>query len=148
MQKIERFRFIDDSASSTTTIASPVESIDRINGQQPCSHQIISAIEQFDDYVRSRYYNNDEINSYIDRLNSDVLKNGSYSELNMLNSINDNKTIQHSQTKQRETKFIPVKNRSSQLEKVSLLNFYNTIEYLISSFKKNIQFNINIKYYI
>ena len=90
MQKIERFRFIDDSASSTTTVTSPVDSFDRItNGHSTCSHLISSAIEQFDDYVRSKYRTNDEIDSYIDRLNSDTLTNGSYSDLNILNSSND-----------------------------------------------------------
>ncbi len=123
MQKIERFRFIDDSASSTTTVTSPVESIDRINGHQPCSHLITSAIEQFDDYVRSRYHNNDDINSYIDRLNSDVLTNGSYSDLNILNSTNDNIPLQRPQTIQQQITFKPVNNISSQFETVSLLLF-------------------------
>jgi hypothetical protein len=116
MHKIERFRFIDDSASSTTTVTSPVESIDRINGHQPCSHLITSAIEQFDDYVRSRYHNNDDINSYIDRLNSDILTNGSYSDLNILNSTNDNTTIQ-----QPQTIFKPVNNILSQTGIVSFI---------------------------
>ncbi|CAF2524270.1 unnamed protein product [Rotaria sp. Silwood2] len=117
MQKIERFRFIDDSASSTTTVTSPVESIDRINGHQPCSHLITSAIEQFDDYVRSKYNNNDEIKSYIDRLDSDMLKNGTYSDLNILNSTNNNITKQSPQTiQQQPTVFKPVKNISSELE--------------------------------
>lgn len=90
MQKIERFRFIDDSASSTTTVTSPVESLDRMNnGHETCSHLITSAIEQFDDYLRSRYQNNDEIDSFIERLNSESLTNGSYSDLNILNSSND-----------------------------------------------------------
>jgi hypothetical protein len=120
MQKIDRFRFIDDSASSTTTVTSPVESIDRINGHEPCSHLITSAIEQFDDYVRSRYHNNDDINSYIDRLNSDILTNGSYSDLNILNSVNDNTTLQQ----QQQTTFKPVNNILSQTEIVSLLIFY------------------------
>jgi len=119
MQKIERFRYIDDSASSTTTVTSPVESIDRINGHQPCNHLITSAIEQFDDYLRSRYQNNDEINSYIDRLNSDILTNGSYSDLNILSSTTDNTPIQQ------QTTFKPVNNISSQSETVSLeLIFY------------------------
>lgn len=48
MQKIERFRFIDDSASSTTTVTSPVENIE-YNNTMP-NHQLIhTAIEQFDD---------------------------------------------------------------------------------------------------
>jgi hypothetical protein len=119
MQKIERFRFIDDSASSTTTVTSPVESIDRINGHQPCSHLITSAIEQFDDYVRSRYHNND-IDSYVDRLNSDMLTNGSYSDLNILNSTNDNIPIQRPQTLQQQITFKPVNNNlSSQCKTVS-----------------------------
>jgi hypothetical protein len=128
MQKIERFRFIDDSASSTTTVTSPVESIDRINGHQPCSHLITSAIEQFDDYVRSRYHNNDDIDSYIDRLNSDILTNGSYSDLNILNSTNDNITIQRPQTIQQHIKSKPVHHISSQFETVSRLILYQNIE--------------------
>jgi hypothetical protein len=118
MQKIERFRFIDDSASSTTTVTSPVESIDRINGHQPCSHLITSAIEQFDDYVRSRYHQTDDIDSYIDRLNSDILTNGSYSDLNILNHTHDNNTIQRPQ----QITFKPVNNTSSQFETVSFIN--------------------------
>ena len=88
MHKIERFRFIDDSASSTTTVTSPVESVERIHCQDyPVCHQLISsAIEQFDDYVRSRYDQQDEINTYIERLNADMLTNGSYSDLNILNN--------------------------------------------------------------
>ena len=82
MQKIERFRYIDDSASSTTTsVTSPVESIER-------SQNLISnTIEQFDDYIRKEYPQdiNDDINSLIDRLDSDTLINGSYSDLNILN---------------------------------------------------------------
>ncbi|CAF4581124.1 unnamed protein product [Rotaria sp. Silwood1] len=117
MQKIERFRFIDDSASSTTTVTSPVESIDRMNGHRPCSHLITSAIEQFDDYVRSKYDNNDDINSYIDRLDSDMLKNGTYSDLNILSSTNNNISKQKLQTiQQQHTVFKPVKNISSELE--------------------------------
>ncbi|UJR36522.1 hypothetical protein I4U23_029243 [Adineta vaga] len=116
MQKIERFRFIDDSASSTTTVTSPVESTDRLNGHQPCNHLITSAIEQFDDYVRSRYCNNDEINSYIDRLNSDILTNGSYSDLNILNSTNDNSTMQNAQVNQQTISFKPVNHSTSQSE--------------------------------
>ncbi|CAF3343886.1 unnamed protein product [Rotaria socialis] len=116
MQRIERIRFIDDSASSTTTVTSPVESADRLNSHQPCNHLITSAIEQFDDYIRSRYDNNDEINSYIDRLDSDIIKNGTYSDLNILNSTNDNNIpIQNSQ---QPTVFKPVKNLSSDLETV------------------------------
>jgi hypothetical protein len=114
MQKIERFRFIDDSASSTTTVTSPVESI---NGRQPCSHLITSAIEQFDDYVRSRYHNNDEINTYIDRLNSDILTNGSYSDLNILNNNNT-------------TAYKPVNNISFQSRTVSLI-FNSNIYFVI-----------------
>ncbi|CAF2053462.1 unnamed protein product [Rotaria magnacalcarata] len=116
MQRIERIRFIDDSASSTTTVTSPVESVDRLNSHQPSNHLITSAIEQFDDYIRSRYDNNDEINSYIDRLDSDIIKNGTYSDLNILNSTNDNNIpIQNSQ---QSTVFKPVKNLSSDLETV------------------------------
>ena len=87
MQKIDRFRYIDDSASSTTTVTSPVESIEQAHARRPCNHLLTSAIEQFDDYVRSQYpdENNDEINSLIDRLDSDMLLNGSYSDLNILN---------------------------------------------------------------
>jgi hypothetical protein len=128
MQKIERFRFIDDSASSTTTVTSPVESIDRINGHQPCSHLITSAIEQFDDYVRSRYHNNDEINTYIDRLNSEVLTNGSYSDLNILNSTNENFTTQRPQIIQQHTKSKPVNHVSSHFETVSRLILYKNTE--------------------
>lgn len=96
MQKIERFRFIDDSASSTTTVTSPVESIERIHCQDyPVCHQLISsAIEQFDDYVRSRYEQQDDINTYIDRLNTDMLTNGSYSDLNILNRPNLSKRFE------------------------------------------------------
>ena len=120
MQKIERFRYIDDSASSTTTVTSPVESTDHLNGHQPCNHLITSAIEQFDDYVRSRYYNNDEINSYIDRLNSDILTNGSYSDLNILNSTsNTHATVPNAQVNQQATSFKPVNHFSSQSETVS-----------------------------
>lgn len=118
MQKIERFRFIDDSASSTTTVTSPVESIDRLNShQQPCNHLITSAIEQFDDYVRSRYSNNDEIDSYIDRLNTDILTNGSYSDLNILNT-NPIDNLTHNQ---QQITFKPVtnNNRSNHFEQVS-----------------------------
>ncbi|CAF1234855.1 unnamed protein product [Adineta ricciae] len=117
MQKIERFRYIDDSASSTTTITSPVESTDHLNGHQPCNHLITSAIEQFDDYVRSRYYNNDEINSYIDRLNSDILTNGSYSDLNILNSTSNNHVaMPNAQVNQQATLLKPANQFSSQSE--------------------------------
>jgi hypothetical protein len=87
MHKIERFRFIDDSASSTTTVTSPIESIEPVNTHQTCSHLITSAIEQFDDYVRTKYPtdDDDDVNSLIDCLNSDLLTNGSYSDLNILN---------------------------------------------------------------
>ena len=121
MRKIERFRFIDDSASSTTTVTSPVESADHINGHQPCSHLITSAIEQFDDYVRSRYHNNADIDSYIDRLNPDILTNGSYSDLNVLNSTNDNSPMQRPQTIEQHMTVKPVNYTSSQLETVSRL---------------------------
>lgn len=122
MQKIERFRFIDDSASSTTTVTSPVESIDRLNShQQPCNHLITSAIEQFDDYVRSRYSNNDEIDSYIDRLNTDLLTNGSYSDLNILNT-NPIDNLTHNQ---QQITFKPVtNNRSNHFEPVSARLFF------------------------
>lgn len=112
MQKIERFRFIDDSASSTTTVTSPVESIERVNTHQACSHLITNAIEQFDDYVkrkhRSSTHEDDETNSLIDRLNADMLTNGSYSDLNILNHTSSPKAILCSQT------FKPVNGKSLQ----------------------------------
>lgn len=97
MHKIERFRFIDDSASSTTTVTSPVETLDRVvHGQesQTCHHLISSAIEQFDDFLRSRYEHQEEINTYIDRLNADMLTNGSYSDLNILNNPTSSRQFQ------------------------------------------------------
>lgn len=121
MQKIERFRFIDDSASSTTTVTSPVESLDHLNGHQPCSHLITSAIEQFDDYVRSKYQPNDEIDSYIDRLNSDILTNGSYSDLNILNVAPEKNSTPRPQTLRQHVVFKPVNQSSSQFERVSLV---------------------------
>ncbi len=93
MHKIERFRFIDDSASSTTTVTSPVESIERVN-----SHLITSAIEQFDDYVRTQYPDDNDVNSLIDCLDSDLLINGSYSDLNIFNNYSSTKTILRPQT--------------------------------------------------
>ena len=120
MQKIERFRFIDDSASSTTTVTSPVESLDHLNGHHPCSHLITSAIEQFDDYVRSRYHANDEIDSYIDRLNSDILTNGSYSDLNILNSTPEKSNIPRPQILRQHVAFKPVNHPASHFERVSL----------------------------
>ncbi len=98
MHKIERFRFIDDSASSTTTVTSPIENIEP---HQTCSHLITSAIEQFDNYVRTKYptdNDDDDVNSLIDCLNSDLLNNGSYSDLNILNHHSSIKTIQRPQT--------------------------------------------------
>jgi hypothetical protein len=120
MHKIDRFRFIDDSASSTTTVTSPVESIERVNNQQACSHLITNAIEQFDDYVRSKYHTNntddddDDINSLIDRLNSDILTDGSYSDLNILNNTSTTKNVLYPQT------FKPVNGKSLQPATVSL----------------------------
>ncbi len=119
MHKIERFRFIDDSASSTTTVTSPVESIERVNNQQACSHLITNAIEQFDDYVRSKYHTNntdddDDMNSLIDRLNSDILTDGSYSDLNILNNSSTTKNVLYPQT------FKPVNGKSLQPATVSL----------------------------
>ena len=116
-------------------MTSPVESTDRINGHQPCSHLITSAIEQFDDYLRSKYQNNEEINSYIDRLNSDILTNGSYSDLNILSSSTDNTpTQQHAQPIQVQTIFKPVNNISSQSETVSfIINFLS--EYFLYLYK-------------
>lgn len=129
MQKIERFRFIDDSASSTTTVTSPVESVDRMNnGHGPCSHLITSAIEQFDDYVRSRYQNNDEINTYIERLNSDILTNGSYSDLNILNSSHDAVPTSHCT----QSRFHPVNNHP--VESVSCSTSRNSPLHSIESF--------------
>jgi len=115
MQKIERFRFIDDSASSTTTVTSPVESIERENTHQACSHVITSAIEQFDDYIRTNYHNNDDddVNSLIDCLNSDSLINGSYSDLNILNNHSSRQKILRPQT------FKPVNEKSFQTIPVS-----------------------------
>lgn len=126
MQKIERFRFIDDSASSTTTVTSPVESIDRLNNNQPCNHLITSAIEQFDDYVRSRYSNVEEIDSYIDRLNSDILTNGSYSDLNILNNNPaENLTLT---THNQQITFKPVtNNRPMHFETVSVFIEFDII---------------------
>ncbi len=117
MQKIERFRFIDDSASSTTTVTSPVESLEREHTRAECSHLITSAIEQFDDYVQTRYHPNntddDEVNSLIDSLNADLLTNGSYSDLNILNHHSSTKRILRPQT------FKPVNDQSFQTIKVS-----------------------------
>jgi len=111
MHKIERFRFIDDSASSTTTVTSPVESVERVN-----SHLITSAIEQFDDYVRTQYSNNDDdVNSLIDCLDSDLLINGSYSDLNILNNHSSSKTILRPQT------FKPVNDKFFQTNTVSII---------------------------
>ena len=114
MQKIDRFRYIDDSASSSTTITSPVESIERAHATyQPCSHLITSAIEQFDDYVRAQYPHDahEDINSLIDRLDSELIINGSYSDLNILN--------QSSITRERPQSFKPVNDRSFQPTRVS-----------------------------
>ncbi|CAF1251073.1 unnamed protein product, partial [Adineta ricciae] len=114
MQKIERFRFIDDSASSTTTVTSPVESIERANNHQACSHLITNAFDQFHQYnqVRCRHTTDDDdsdANSLIDRLNADLLANGSYSDMNILNRTISPKPIQpHSQT------FKPVNGKSLQ----------------------------------
>ncbi|CAF1186646.1 unnamed protein product [Rotaria sordida] len=117
MQKIERFRFIDDSASSTTTVTSPVESIEHVNTRQTtCNHLITSTIEQIDDFVRKKYDINDnndddDVNSLIDCINSNTLTNGSYSDLNILNNTSSTKTILRPQT------FKPVNNKSFQLMK-------------------------------
>ncbi|CAF3993723.1 unnamed protein product, partial [Rotaria magnacalcarata] len=114
MQKIERFRFIDDSASSTTTVVSPVESLEHVDTRPtPCSHLITNAIEQFDDYIRTKYNNmddddDDDVDSLIDRLNSNLLNDSSYSDLNILNNNNHNsspKPILRPQT------FKPVNNK-------------------------------------
>ena len=91
MRKIERFRFIDDSASSTTTsMTSPIESTESVHASRSTTRQLINhAIEQFDDYVQQTNLRDetedDEINSLIDGLNSDSLTNGFYSDLNILN---------------------------------------------------------------
>ncbi|CAF1234201.1 unnamed protein product [Adineta steineri] len=113
MQKIERFRFIDDSASSTTTVTSPVESIERVNNHQACSHLITNNIEQYNDYMQTKHLNNtdddDDMNSLIDRLNADILTNGSYSDLNILNNTSPSShTILCSKT------FKPVNGKSLQ----------------------------------
>ncbi|CAF4523512.1 unnamed protein product [Rotaria socialis] len=113
MQRIERFRFIDDSASSTATVTSPVESLEHVNTRPTsCSHLITNTIEQFDDYVRTRYNNmdgnDDDDDSLIDRLNSNLLNDSSYSDLNILNNNNHNpspKPILRPQT------FKPVNNK-------------------------------------
>ena len=118
MHKIERFRFIDDSASSTTTVTSPVESIERVNTRQTCNHLITSAIEQFDDFIRTKYHqDDDDCISLIDHLNADVLTNGSYSDLDILNNNNSSskKTVLHSQQASK-----PVNNKSFQPIIVSL----------------------------
>ncbi|CAF2746442.1 unnamed protein product [Rotaria sp. Silwood2] len=112
MQKIDRFRFIDDSASSTTTVTSPVESIEHVNNRQTtCNNLIKSTIEQIDDFVRTRYdtNDNDDVNSLINCLNSNILTNGSYSDLNILNNKSSTKTILRPQT------FTPVNNKSFQV---------------------------------
>lgn len=96
MHKIDRFRFIDDSASSTTTTAD-VEP----RPAAPHSSQVISnAIEQFEDYLRTTYppSSSDEMNSLIDRLDSDLLLNGSYSDLNILHRRPANSPIPQSRT--------------------------------------------------
>lgn len=91
MRKIERFRFIDDSASSTTTsMTSPIESTESVHSRSASRQLINHAIEQFDNYVQQTNQSDelaedDEINSLIDGLNSDSLTNGSYSDLNILN---------------------------------------------------------------
>ncbi len=116
MHKIERFRFIDDSASSTTTVTSPVESVGHEDTRQACSHLITSAIEQFDDYVRTKYHDDDdeEVNSLIECLNADLLTNGSYSDLNILNYHSSTNPILRPQT------FKPVNTRTSQTKTVSV----------------------------
>jgi hypothetical protein len=120
MQKIERFRFIDDSASSTTTVTSPVESIERVNTRQTCTHLITSAIEQFDDFIRTKYHDDDDdIHSLIDHINSDMLTNGSYSDLDILNNNN----ISSTKPLLRPQSFKPVNNKSFQQTTVSLIIF-------------------------
>jgi hypothetical protein len=115
MHKIERFRFIDDSASSTTTVTSPVETVEHANTSQTCSHLITSAIEQFDDYIRTKYHENDDVNSLIDGINSDLLANGSYSDLNILNNHSSTKPVLRPQT------FKPVNDKSFQTKTVSVV---------------------------
>lgn len=89
MHKIERIRFIDDSASSTTTtVTSPIDTeIERVRSSNHSRQIISNAIEQFEDYLRTTYppSSSDEMNSLIDRLDSDLLIDGSFSDLNLLN---------------------------------------------------------------
>lgn len=85
MRKIERFRFIDDSASSSTTVTSPIESVESVSNRSTTRQLLGHAIEQFDDYIRQNNENDEEIHSLIDELNADSLTNGSYSDLDILN---------------------------------------------------------------
>ena len=85
MRKIERFRFIDDSASSSTTVTSPIESVESISNRSTTRQLLGHAIDQFDDYIRRNNEHDEEIHSLIDELNADSLTNGSYSDLDILN---------------------------------------------------------------
>lgn len=85
MRKIERFRFIDDSASSSTTVTSPIESMESVSQRSTTRQLMRQAIDQFDDYVRRNNEPDEEISSLIDGLNADALTNGSYSDLDILN---------------------------------------------------------------
>ncbi|CAF4761946.1 unnamed protein product [Rotaria sp. Silwood1] len=118
MEKIERFRYIDDSASSTTTVTSPVESIEHVNTHSiPCNNLIKNTIEQIDDFVHTQHNtnNDDDVDSLIDCLNSNILTNGSYSDLNILNNNNNN--ISSTKTILRPQTFKPVNNKSFQVTK-------------------------------
>ncbi|UJR09581.1 hypothetical protein I4U23_013816 [Adineta vaga] len=126
MQKIERFRFIDDSASSTTTVTSPVESIERVSNHQVCSHLITNSSNHRDDYNQIKYLHttdedDDETNSLIDRLNADILTNGSYSDMNIFNQTISPKPILRSQT------FKPVNGKS--LQPITNLSTNQTNDY-------------------
>lgn len=108
MQKIDRFRFIDDSASSTTTVTSPVESLEHLNTQSG----ITNRNEHFNNYAQTRYNNDtdDDVDALIDRLNSNILSDGSYSDLNILNNISSTKSLVRPNT------FKPVNNVSSYIK--------------------------------
>ena len=116
MQKIERFRFIDDSASNSTntTVASPVESIEQENLHQTSDQLISSNNQQFDEYFQIKY-NDNNMNSFIDYLDSDQLINGSYSDLNILDNISSTNAVLHSRT------IKPVNDQSFQIINVSYL---------------------------
>lgn len=83
MQKIERFRFIDDSASSTSaSVTSPNELIEN-----------------------QRTSSKEEINSFIDRFDSDIFIDETYSDFNLLSRTTS------TSNRSRPNSFQPVNNR-------------------------------------